>query len=252
MLLLLPPSETKRDGGDAERVLDLAALSYPSLSRARRAAVSAVRSASRTLAGAQHALRLGPTQRFEIGRNRAMLTAPVMPALSRYTGVLYDALDADSLDDRALELASRTVVVHSALFGLVGAADLIPAYRTSHDARLPGLRLGPHWRDVITAELDAHDGLLLDLRSESYVAMGPVPAGPERYYLRVVAAAPDGQKRALNHFNKKGKGAFVRAVLQSGIDHPDVRSLLQWADGCGIPLSIAAPGVLELVVDQTR
>ena len=61
-----------------------------------------------------------------------------MPAIDRYTGVLFDALDAPSLDADAREFARETVVVHSALFGLVGALDEIPAYRLSHDSRLPG------------------------------------------------------------------------------------------------------------------
>jgi hypothetical protein len=42
-------------------------------------------------------------------------------------------------------------------------------------------------------------GPVLDFRSEAYVALGPVPAGVETAFLRVVAEDGDGQKRALNH-----------------------------------------------------
>ena len=40
------------------------------------------------------ALKLGPKQAAEVDRNRAIRRSPTMPALERYTGVLYDALDA--------------------------------------------------------------------------------------------------------------------------------------------------------------
>ena len=36
-------------------------------------------------------------QDAEIYRNAALLTAPTLPAIARYTGVLYDALDVESL-----------------------------------------------------------------------------------------------------------------------------------------------------------
>jgi cytoplasmic iron level regulating protein YaaA (DUF328/UPF0246 family) len=90
--------------------------------------------------------------------------------------------------------------------------------------------------------------MILDLRSESYVALGPAPARAESWYLRVVSEGDDGRRRALNHFNKKGKGEFVRALLLAGIDHPDSASLLTWAATAGIRLERGDPRELDLVV----
>ena len=84
------------------------------------------------------ALKLGRTQASEVDRNRALTSSPTMPALDRYTGVLYDALDAPTLAPAAREFAGRHVLWHSARFGPVGALDLVPAYRLSHDSRLTG------------------------------------------------------------------------------------------------------------------
>ena len=245
MILVLPPSETKRDGGDAAP-LDLAALSFPELSPQRRAALAALRTLSRSVSGSMHALALGPTQRFEIDRNRALSTAPGMPALDRYTGVLYDGLEAQSLSTAERDFAARHLVIHSALFGLVRASDAIPAYRLSHDSRLPGLSLRKHWRAVITAALASEPGLVLDLRSESYATLGPAPHSAT--YIRVVSEAVNGRRVALSHFNKKGKGEFARAVIAAGIDHESVDSLLAWATTAGIRLEPGAPGELDLVV----
>jgi hypothetical protein len=92
------------------------------------------------------------------------------------------------------------------------------------------------------------EGLLLDLRSEAYAALGPLPARPDAVFVRVVSVGDDGRRRALNHFNKAGKGRFVRELLHAGIVHADVESLLTWAATAGIALERGAAGELDLVV----
>ena len=245
MLLVLPPSETKRDGGDATP-LSLAALSFPELTPQRKAAIAALRTLSRSVAGSLEALSLGPTQRFEIDRNRALSKAPVMPALERYTGVLYDGLEAGSLSAAERDFAGEHVAIHSALFGLLRSGDPIPAYRLSHDSRLPGLPLRRHWRAAVTAALAREHGLVVDLRSESYASLGPAPEGAA--YIRVVSEDARGRRTALSHFNKKSKGEFARAVIAAGVDHATVEELVEWAASTGIRLERGAPGELELVV----
>jgi cytoplasmic iron level regulating protein YaaA (DUF328/UPF0246 family) len=248
MLLVLPPSETKRDGGARGSALELGALSFPALDQPRRAALAGLGTLARDDVAAAAALKLGANGARELERNRAIGSSPTMPALERYTGVLYDALDATTLSPAAREFASRSVAICSALFGLLGADDPIPAYRLSHDSKLPGLRLPALWRDPIRQTLAERKGLLLDLRSESYVKLGPVPARDDAFYVRVVAVGKDGRKRALTHFNKKGKGALVRAVLEAGIDTDDVDELISASGECGVRFERAEQGVLELIV----
>ncbi len=246
MLLVLPPSETKRDGGTEGSTLDLAALGFATLNPQRRSAIAALRTLSRNLRAAAGGLHLGASQRFEIDRNRTLGSSPVLPAVQRYSGVLYEALDAQTLSPAARTFAEEHVVIGSALFGLLRADDAIPAYRLSHNSRLPGVSLRKLWAAPVGNELARQHGLILDLRSESYVALGPAPVGA--WYLRVVSEVAGGRRVALTHFNKKGKGEFTRAVIESGIDHDTVESLLQWATGSGIRLSAGNPGELELVV----
>jgi cytoplasmic iron level regulating protein YaaA (DUF328/UPF0246 family) len=245
MLVLLPPSETKRDGGADGSSLDLGALSHTSLNPARSSAIAALTRLSRSVSESNASLGLGPTQRFEIDRNRALRTSPTMPAIERYTGVLYDGLDAATLDPAARSWLETTVAVHSALFGLISAADPIPAYRLSHNSKLPGMHLARHWRDEVSAVLHEHEGVILDLRSEAYVAMGPAPVSDRSRYLRVVSAASDGTKRALNHFNKKGKGELVRALAESAVNPSSVDELVAWAGGHGIRLEHGSSGSPE-------
>jgi uncharacterized protein len=246
VLLLLPPSETKRDGGVPGSSLDLADLSFPSLTKSRRGALAGLRSVSKSLATSLTALKLGPTQRFEIDRNRAISTSPVMPAIERYTGVLYDALGVESMDAEARAFLGGVAVVHSALFGLVRADDPLPAYRFSHDSRIPASSLSKLWREANAAVLAEQTGLILDLRSESYVHLGPAPEGS--YFLRVVTVGENGTLRALNHFNKHGKGELMRALALARRDFSTVDELVAWAIDAGIRLEAGAPGELDLVV----
>jgi cytoplasmic iron level regulating protein YaaA (DUF328/UPF0246 family) len=249
LLILLPPSETKRDGGAEDHPLDLGSLSFPGLTRPRKAALAGLRAISRNVATATAALGLGPTQRFEIDRNRAIRTAPTMPAIERYTGVLFDAIDVESLSVTERRFLGRHVLVHSALLGLTGADDPIPAYRFSHDTRIPGSSLPKLWRDANSAvlrEATGQHGVILDLRSESYVHLGPAAEGT--WFLRVVTEDDVGTRRALNHFNKHGKGELVRALAVAAIDFTAIDDLLDWARGQGIRLERGAQGELELVV----
>lgn len=250
MRLLLPPSETKRDGG-VEAPLDLDRLSFGALSPQRAEVAGAVVALAGDHDAAMRALKLGPRLAHEVHRNRALLESETMPALDRYTGVLYDALDAPSLDERARAFAGEHVVVHSALFGLLGAMDEIPAYRLSHDSRVPGVRLKQQWRGPISTLLshEAERGIVLDLRSEAYSELGPAPIHPGSAFVRVVSVDAAGRSRALNHFNKRAKGLFTRAVLVGRPHLTTIDELIDWAHETGFSLTVAPPreaGVSEL------
>lgn len=251
MLFLLPPSETKRDGGSGP-VLALDALSHTALTDARREVLAALTALADDAEGARRALKLGEkAAAVELARNRGIAGSPTMPAIERYTGVLYDALGVQDWAEDARERASRHLAVHSALFGLLGADDPIPAYRLSHDTRLPGIRLRAHWAAANAAVLAAVDGPIVDLRSEGYAALGPLPEHPDAVFVRVVAVGDDGVARALNHFNKKGKGEFVRALLTAGAVPATIDGLCAAATALGWPLRRSGDAELELVVPGT-
>ena len=75
MLILLPPSETKRDGG-AGSPLALDRLRFPSLNPVRREVVDAVVTLAADRDAAVRALKLGPKQAGEVDRNRAIPSSP--------------------------------------------------------------------------------------------------------------------------------------------------------------------------------
>lgn len=248
MKILLPPSETKRPGGDGAP-LDVAALALPGLHGARNAVIDALVELAADEEAARSALKLSAKQVHEIAHNRSLRTAPTMPSVDRYTGVLFDALDAATLTAASRRWLGAHVWIHSAPFGPVGALDAIPAYRLAAGTSLPGVApLRRHWAaatsEAIAAEAPA---FVLDLRSEAYVALGPVPASVPSAYVRVVTE----HGRALNHFNKKSKGLLVRALAEDRARIRSLRTLRTWAETRGIVLrDTPDAGVLELVVAE--
>ncbi len=210
VLVLLPPSEGKARGGDGPP-LDLAALSRPALTPVRERLVDALaRLAVADPAALQRALGCPADQ---VALDAALLTSATLPALRRYTGVVYDNLDYPSLSGAARRRADASLVVASALFGLLGPRDRVPAYRLSGATSLPGVGgLAALWRPVLEPELAAARGLVVDLRSAAYAALARVPGAVTVRVLREV----DGRRTTVSHDNKWTKGRLARVLCETG------------------------------------
>ena len=217
MLVLLPPSETKAPDGNGAP-LDLDALSAPELTPVRERLVGTLVALAADPPAARAALGLSPGQDAELARNAALRTAPTAPALHRYTGVLFDALAVRTMTRAQRARADRRLAVGSALFGLVRAADPVPAYRLSAGCALPGLPpLRALWRPVLGPVLAATGELVVDLRSGAYRALAPVPGAVT---VDVVSERADGTRTVVSHANKAHKGLVAR-VLATTTAEPD-------------------------------
>lgn len=216
MLILLPPSEGKASPERGPR-LDVDSLSFPALTPTRERILGAL--VDLCQAHPHRAIRvlsLGPTQANEIATDAALRVSPCAPAIEVYTGVLYDALDWSTLDATARRHGRSRIAIASALWGLVRPQDLIPSYRLSASVALPPLgRLPGIWRPDVSEAIGSTRGLIVDLRSSAYVALGPVPtsAGSRAVTVRVLHEK-DGHRTVVSHHNKTTKGRLVRTLLQ--------------------------------------
>jgi cytoplasmic iron level regulating protein YaaA (DUF328/UPF0246 family) len=246
VLVLLPPSETKADGGDGAP-LDLAALSFPELTPVRAKVADALVDLAADLPASLTALGLSPRQEAEVARNRVLHTSPTMPALRRYTGVLYDNLDVASLTPARWSRATERLAVVSALFGLVRATDPIPAYRLSGGSTLPSLgTLASLWRPAMEPVLTSVDELIVDLRSGSYVALAKLPGAVT---VRVVTEGLGGKRLTVSHFNKAAKGRLARVLGTVPTAPETVATLLTVANKAGIRLEQTGERQVELVTE---
>jgi uncharacterized protein len=209
VLVLLPPSEGKATGGRGAP-LDLARLSHPALTPVRRRLVTALEAAARQDPAALQAALGCPTG--EVDKNAALTTSPTIPALRRYTGVVYEALSWATLSPAGRRRAASSLRVASALFGLLSPRDPVPAYRLSGGTSLPGVgSLAAAWRPALEPELAGHR-LVVDLRSGPYAALARVPHAVQVRVLRETG----GERAVVSHDNKWTKGLLARALCEGG------------------------------------
>jgi uncharacterized protein len=248
VLILLPPSEGKAAPARG-KPLDLDRLSFPGLTAHRRMLLEELSAlCSGDVEKAAAVLGVGSTQYAEVAHNTGLLDAPTAPAAKVYTGVLYAALDHQSLSGQALRRVNRWVAVQSALFGLVRLTDRVPAYRLSGDVSLPGVgRVSSSWRAPMDPAMSkaAGSGLVVDLRSAVYAAFWK----PDRRTVGIrVLHEVDGRRVVVSHFNKATKGRIVRDLAQHGGDARHADGLLGQLRDLGWHAESSAPGRIDVVV----
>ncbi len=229
MLILLPPSEGKATPARRGRPVDLGGLSFPELTATRRAVLTALVAAGGAPDAAAR-LGLGASLADEVARNARLLELPARPTVEVYTGVLYAALDWPSLPPGARRRAASRLLISSSLWGVLRPADRIPPYRLPLCARLPGLdRLEPTWRSVLPTALEPlADGVVVDCRSQSYVALWR-PRGDladRTATVRVFRDGPSG-RTAVSHLAKHTRGEIARDLLLHGSEPRTVPELAE-------------------------
>jgi uncharacterized protein len=233
VIVLVPPSETKRVGGDGPP-LRLEGLGSPELGPLRTALIDELVELAADRSACRRALGISASQDVEIERNAALRHAATLPAIDRYTGVLYDALDVDSLRGAAAARARARLAVGSALFGLLRAEDAVPAYRLSATSKLPGQpTLAARWRPLlepVLAQISASE-LVVDLRSGSYAALGRLPNAVR---VEVLAEHSDGKRTVVSHFNKAHKGRLARALAATRSEPDDAATVAAVARRAGL------------------
>lgn len=212
MLILLPPSEGKT-APETGPSLDLSSLTFPSLADARSEVLSALAKVS-AHEEAHAVLGVGASLAAEVQRNTELFDIPTAPAHSVYSGVLYDALGYSSMTPGQKRRADAAVVVVSALWGAVGFADFIPAYRLSMAVDLPGTgKLAAYWRQRLKPVLDerSRDSLIVDCRSSTYAS---VWSGPPTGTVAVnVYQIRNGKRTVVSHFAKHTRGELAHLLL---------------------------------------
>lgn len=134
---------------------------------------------------------------------------PLMPALERYRGVAFGALEAESLPKETW----RQVFILSNLRGLVRGDEPVPPYKLKTGG-IP--RLKAHWRRHLKPLLAAiPEGPVWELLPDSHADLLKGWARP-RHTLEIV----DAGGRAISHFSKLYRGRVARWILLHGQGEP--------------------------------
>ena len=232
MRILLPPSEAKLPGGRGRPIGNRPG----PLEQPRQQVQHALTELLADPVAAAAALQLPPSvAEAALGLNRAVATGPTMPAIRRYTGIVYAGLDVAGLSAKARQLANQRLLIFSGLFGVLRATEPVPAYRVPAHAVLPGLGMvASFWRRQLTeplagplADLLGRRGPIVDLRSTDYAAMWqPAPGsalGRRLLTVRVLSRRPGGEYGVISYQSKLAKGRLAAVLLERTADGRPVR-----------------------------
>ena len=202
MYILLPPSEGKNDApGDGQF-----AAQHPELLQDTAPVLKHLHKLTATEQQKFYGVKNADKAQAAHVMNLAVAEAPVLAAVERYSGVVYDHIGFDTL--KGGRRARNRVLIISGLFGLVRGTDGLPRYKQPINPWLTR-----YWKPINTARLEsiAKGKPVLDLLSQTYQKAVDYP---DRI---VVEFRVQGGKKAAGHFGKAIKGRFVRFLLENNI-----------------------------------
>ena len=143
-------------------------------------------------------------------QNEDIFKSRCAPAINRYTGVVYQHLEWESLTKEAKEYMEKNVFIFSGLFGMTTPLTLIPDYKLKMNV----LSLQYHWAPILTDALKNED-LIFDLLPQVYRKAYVPNKNTIQIEFKVEGK---GSTRSAGHFGKAVKGKFIRFLSLNQIE----------------------------------
>lgn len=258
MLILLPPSESK-DFGTASRKLSFEKLSFAALNPTRETISAALVKLCQSPKKAVTTLGISNKQIAEVEANQILMAAKTSPAINIYNGVLFDAFSYKTLSEKTKMTANKSVLITSALFGLLKLDDSIPHYRLSGSVTLPKTKsLAKIWQkpinDVLVLE---NPDLIIDMRSGTYAKFWQPTEDLVNRTVSIkimsrVGRGSSAKKIAISHNNKHTKGLIARDLVGLRTQPKNADQLLKALESLGYEVertsSLAKPDSFEIFI----
>jgi cytoplasmic iron level regulating protein YaaA (DUF328/UPF0246 family) len=201
-LILLAPSEDKASGGRPGPLPETPAQAWVRKRLVALARTGTPEALKKAFDVKDLALAKARSEALALKGPSSRLAPPLLPALARYTGVAFQALDAATLPPEAW----AQVYLLSNLRGLVRGDELVPPYKLKL-AAIPGLKA--HWRKALPERLGTlPEGPLWELLPGEAADLLKGWDRP-RHTVEIF----DAQGRAISHFSKQYRGLVARWLL---------------------------------------
>ncbi len=214
LVILLPPSEGKAEGGSAPK--------WKATSGDFGKALGTYRS---QIAIALEELGGGDAKLLGVGGkhlsraqeiNTSIIGAPTMAAHGRYTGVVWDHLSPSTMSAKVYTRGTESIIVLSGLLGLVGFNDQIPDYKLKMGASFAPIgKLSTWWREPLSKALNerlAGHHVIDLLPNEHRAAWTPTP---DAYTSLSSVTFVEKSGKIAGHDAKAAKGLLARHLLEA-------------------------------------
>lgn len=142
----------------------------------------------------------------------SLMNKPSIKAIQRYTGVVFDALEYNSLNTNEQSFIDNNVYLFSNLFGPLRANDMIPDYRFKQGAKLPNINVEKFYKDNFTEILDDELGNeIIDIRASYYEKFYQI----KKANVLTFKFIKDG--KVVSHWAKYYRGKLLRTIAQNNI-----------------------------------
>lgn len=185
-------------------------------------------------------------RKISLGDDPTLVRAPAAAAHDIYSGVLYSALDWETLNAASRTRANRSIIIISARFGALRLTDRIPTYK----ARIEN----SEWREPVTAALGAiKTPLWIDCRSSTYQQVFRPPV--DRTVAVRVFKQTGKHRTVITHMSKHYRGLLTRMLVTQSRAPKSPQELLEVAAtvfDCELtPSKQPDPWFLDLIINSS-
>ena len=142
-----------------------------------------------------------------------IFNSPLISAIERYSGVAYEHLDFNSLNEDAKEYLKSNTIIFSNLYGPILGGDTIANYKVKQGNAIGAFIPDKFYRDRFSYQLDLYLGSsdILDLRAGYY----------DKFYsvtkpYTTLKFLKEG--KTVSHWAKAYRGLVLRAVAKNSIN----------------------------------
>ena len=212
MKILLSPSETKIEGGKEIFNIENLFLSKELNSKRKELVDRYVNIVTGSNLEAIKKL-TGLKQEKQLNSYKQnILKTPTLKAIERYSGVAFDYIDYNSLNENAKRYIDENVLIFSNLFGVLKANDLIPLYKIKQGEALDSIKVENEYKKLLKEPLDSYleDEDILDIRAGYYDKFYK----PSKFYT-TLKFLKNG--KVVSHWAKAYRGIVLNNIAKNSI-----------------------------------
>ena len=212
MKILLAPSETKKSGGELS--FNVESLLFEELLPHRKKLLHTYMNVLQKGNMDELSKMFGLKKETDILANKKdIIHELTMKAIQRYTGVAFDHLDYETLNESEQDYIDSHVVLFSNLLGPIRASDLIPEYRLKQGEPVADIKVEKFYHEHAAELMENYlaEDEILDLRAGFYDKFYK----PSKAYTTLKFIK---EGKVVSHWAKAYRGIVLREIAKADVE----------------------------------